>query len=39
MKNIFKNMRDKKMSELLSGHAASERYTPATRHYFFRYER
>ena len=34
MKNLFKNM-----SELLSGHANSERYTPATRHYFFRYER
>ena len=35
MKNIFKNV-----SELLNGKESDQRYsTPATRQYFFRYER
>jgi hypothetical protein len=34
MKNILKNV-----NVLLNGKSTDERYTPATRHYFFRYER
>ncbi len=34
MKNIIKNV-----NELFSGKANGERYAPATRQYFFRYER
>lgn len=34
MKNIIKNV-----SELLNGKVSGERYAPATRQYFFRYER
>ena len=34
MKNIIKNV-----SERLNGKNAEQRYTPATRQYFFRYER
>jgi hypothetical protein len=34
MKNIIKNV-----SVLLNGKSTDERYAPATRQYFFRYER
>ena len=34
MKNIIKNV-----SERLNGKSSEQRYSPATRQYFFRYER